>query len=47
MLMYRYLGDNPEWEFILSEEMHMLPFRQHRDRLCKQRVRAVCIYHDL
>lgn len=36
----RYLGETPEWEFIARDDEHLLPFKAHRDRLCKQRVRA-------
>ncbi|CAN0562055.1 unnamed protein product, partial [Ectocarpus sp. 12 AP-2014] len=35
-----YLGDTPEWEFIARDDDHLLPFKAHRDRLCKQRLGA-------
>lgn len=34
----RYLGDNPEWEFIVEDKSLVLPFKEHRDVYAKQRV---------
>lgn len=39
VLYGRYLGENPEWEFIPDNESCVLPFQEYREKLSKQRVR--------
>ena len=34
----RYLGENPEWQFVPEDESYILPFMQHREKMRKQRV---------